>query len=288
MATFLITGANSGIGYETAKALALRGDRVMMLCRNQQRGLVAQRDLIAETSNDAVDLFVCDLGDLREVATTAELIRRQTKRLDGVVANAGMFLKEREVTPDGYEKTVAASHLGHFLLVEELLPLLKATGTAHEPARVILVSSEAHRASHLKPGFTREDLLLPAKRYGGLKAYGNAKLANVLHAAELARRLEGAHVVANALHPGVVATNFGKGSLFGTLFKVFKPFLKKPEDGADTVIFLATDPDGARASGAYFRDRRAIAPSDEARSETLAQELWAMSEALVKEALAAR
>lgn len=285
MATHLITGANSGIGFETARALAQRGDRIMMLCRNQQRGLAAQRDLLASTRTDAIDLFVCDLGDLREVATTAALIARQTNRLDTVIANAGLFSKDREVTPDGYEKTVAVCHLGHFLLIEELLPLMKATGTETNPARIVILSSDAHKASPLKPGFERDDLLLPKERYGGLKAYGNAKLANLLHAVALAKRLEGAPVVANAMHPGVVATNFGKGSFFGPLFKVFRPLLKSPEQGAETAIFLATDPEAARANGAYFKDRKAAEPSAQGRDMEMAERLWTMSESLVAEAL---
>jgi NAD(P)-dependent dehydrogenase (short-subunit alcohol dehydrogenase family) len=267
----LVTGANSGIGKVTAKALAAGGATVIMVCRNRDKGEAARDEIVRETRNENVDLMIADLSDLSQIRRLAAGVKAKYRRLHALVNNAGSYNGERKLTVDGYEATFAANHLGYFLLTVDLLDLLKSSA----PARVVNVSSEAHRSARIN----LDDLNLE-NAYGGWKAYGQSKLANVLFTYELARRLEGTGVTANCMHPGVVGTGFFNkiGGLAGKFLRLFAPFMRSPEKGADTVIWLASSPEVEGVTGKYFVDRKEQATNPQSYDTAIAARLWEVSE----------
>ena len=189
----LVTGANSGIGKVTTKALTAGGATVIMVCRNRDKGEAARDEIIRETRNKNVNLVIADFSDLSQIRRLAAGVKAKYPRLHALVNNAGSYNGERKLTVNGYETTFEVNHLGYFLLTVELLDLLKSSA----PARVVNVASEAHRSARIN----LDDLNLE-KGYGGWKAYGQSKLANVLFTYELARRLKGTGVTANLPAPG--------------------------------------------------------------------------------------
>jgi len=267
----LVTGANSGIGKVTAKALAAGGATVIMVCRNRDKGEAARDEVVRETRNENVDLMIADFSDLRQIRRLAAEVKAKYPRLHALVNNAGAYNGKRTLTADGYETTFAVNHLGYFLLTVELLDLLKSSA----PARVVNVSSDAHRSARIN----LDDLNLE-NGYGGWKAYGQSKLANVLFTYELARRLMGTGVTANCMHPGVVGTGFFNkiGGLTGKFLQLFAPFMRTPEKGADTVIWLASSPEVEGITGKYFVDRKEQATNQESYDTTIAARLWEVSE----------
>jgi NAD(P)-dependent dehydrogenase (short-subunit alcohol dehydrogenase family) len=267
----LVTGANSGIGKVTAKALAASGATVIMVCRNRDKGEAARDEIVRETRNENVDLMFADFSDMSQIRRLAAEVKAKYPRMHALVNNAGAYNDKRTLTADGYETTFAVNHLGYFLLTFELLDLLKSSA----PARVVNVSSEAHRSSRIN----LDDLNLE-KGYGGWKAYGQSKLANVLFTYELARRLKGAGVTANCMHPGVVGTGFFNkiGGLAGKFLRLFAPFMRTPEKGADTVIWLASSPEVEGITGKYFVDRKEQATNPESYNTAIAARLWEVSE----------
>ncbi len=267
----LVTGANSGIGKVTAKALAAGGATVIMVCRNRGKGEAARDEMVRETRNENVDLMIADFSDLSQIRRLAAEVKTKYHRLHALVNNAGAYNDKRRLTADGYETTFAVNHLGYFLLTVELLDLLKSSA----PARVVNVSSEAHRSARIN----LDDLNLE-NGYGGWKAYGQSKLANVLFTYELARRLIGTGVTANCMHPGVVGTGFFNkiGGLAGKFLRLFAPFMRTPEKGADTVIWLASSPEVEGVTGKYFVDRKEQATNPESYNATIAARLWEASE----------
>jgi retinol dehydrogenase 12 len=279
--TCLVTGANAGIGLVTATELARRGARVVMLCRNAQKAEAARQQIAAQTGNHQVEIILVDFASQAQVRQAAAEFLAKYGQLHVLVNNAGFLAgRERQLTPDGIEATLAVNHLGYFLLTGLLMPALRAGGTATAPARVVCVASEAHRFAG-RSGLA--DLQL-AKDYTGIGAYCLSKLCNVMFANELARRLAetGLPIAANSLHPGGVNSNFGGLSegWFGWVFKMLKPFFLTVEQGAQTSIYLATAPEAAQVSGQYFSRKKATDPSATARNPQLAKQLWQQSEQL--------
>jgi NAD(P)-dependent dehydrogenase (short-subunit alcohol dehydrogenase family) len=217
--------------------------------------------------------MLADLAVQAEVRRLAEEFKERHDRLDVLVNNAGLVLSERTETPDGLEMQLATNHLAPFLLTNLLLDLLKKSA----PSRIITVSSDAHRWGKI-------DLndLQSKKRYRAFPVYGTTKLANIMFTYELAERLEGTGVTANCMHPGGVSTNFAVGSRspVALLFRAFKPFMRSPKQGADTLVYLAASPEAEGMTGKYLADRKVKAPSDAAYDQTTRKRLWEASEEL--------
>jgi NAD(P)-dependent dehydrogenase (short-subunit alcohol dehydrogenase family) len=265
----VITGANAGIGRAAATALARMGARVGMVSRSRERGEAARAGVMRESGSAAVDLFPADLSAQAEVRRLASDVRERYARLDVLVNNAAVYTRERRLSPDGIELQLAVNHLAPFLLTRLLLEPLERSA----PARVVTVSSEAHRPVKLN-----WDDLQGERRYRGLRAYGAAKLGNLLFTRELARRMAGTGVTANAVHPGVVGTEL----LFGgwAPLRLLKPFMRTPEQGARVVFRLASAPELEGVTGSYFREQGEIRPSAAALDDEAARRLWRLSEEL--------
>jgi NAD(P)-dependent dehydrogenase (short-subunit alcohol dehydrogenase family) len=275
--TILVTGANQGIGKATASALARRGARVTIVSRSPDKGRAAAAEIdAAAASTGRVELIVADLSSQAEVRRVAAEFRSQHAKLDVLVNNAGVFVPERHQTVDGLEETFAVNHLAYFLLTLELIDLLKSSA----PSRIVNVSSDAHR--HAKMHW--DDLQFAEHRYSGWRAYGQSKLANVLFTYELARRLEGSRVTANAVHPGVVASGFGRTyrGPMALLYAIAGPFMLTPEQGAKTSVHVVSSPDLEHVSGKYFSRRRAVESSALSYCEASQSKLWALSEEMVR------
>jgi NAD(P)-dependent dehydrogenase (short-subunit alcohol dehydrogenase family) len=242
-----------------------------MVCRNRYKGEAARAEIVKETGNENVDLMITDFSHLSQIRRLADGVKAKYLRLHTLVNNAGAYNNRRELTSDGYEATFAVNHLGYFLLTIELLDLLKSSA----PARIVNVSSEAHRTARID----FDDLNLE-NGYSGWKAYRQSKLANALFTYELARRLEGTGVTANCMHPGVVGTNLFEhvGGLAGKVVRLFTPFMRTPEKGADTIIWLASSPEVEGITGKYFVDRKEQATNPESYDTAIAARLWKISE----------
>ena len=269
----LITGGTSGIGKAAATALAGMGAEVVVNGRNRERGEVAVEEIQRESGSDNVFLLLADLSVQSEVRRLAGEFRTRYDRLDVLVNNAGLVLKRRTETPDGIETTLAINHLAPFLLTNVLLDLLRKSA----PSRIITVSSGAERMGKID-----FDDLQSEKRYRGFQVYGMTKLANIIFTFELAERLEGTGVTANCMHPGAVNTNFGANNRGGMalFFRAFKPFMRSPEQGAETLVYLAASPEAEEMSGEYLTDHEVQAASKEAYDESVRKRLWEVSEEL--------
>ncbi|MDQ7054609.1 MAG: SDR family oxidoreductase [candidate division KSB1 bacterium] len=274
--TVAITGASSGIGFETAKALAKMGAHVVMICRNAQRGETARETIVRETGNEHIDLHLADMSRQRDIFRVAGAIKKQYDKIDVLVNNAGAIFGRRELSEDGIEITFAVNHMGYFLLTRELLEVLKAS----TPARIVNVASQAHRGVDLD-----FDDLMGETNYDGWLAYQRSKLANILFTYELDRRLQGSGVAVNCLHPGVVSTNFGRQgpATVSLFFKVARPFLTSPRKGAATSIYLASSPEVEGVSGRYFIKQRPRESSPESYNKTAWERLWQVSEDLIRD-----
>ena len=268
----LVTGGTSGIGKATATALAAMGADVVIVGRDPERGERAAAEIRAQTGG-RVDLALADLSSQAEVRNLAEEFRRRYDRLDVLVNNAGLVQSKRSETEDGLETTFAINHLAPFLLTNLLQDLLEKSA----PSRVVTVSSEAERWGNID-----FDDLQSKKRYRGFPVYGMTKLANIMFTHELAERLEGTGVTATCMHPGAVNTRFGTNNTgpMTILFRLFKPFMRSPEQGADTVIWLASSPDVEGVSGRYYSDRKPVEPKKIANDPAARRRLWEESERL--------
>lgn len=266
----LVTGANAGIGLETARGLAQEGATVVMVCRNRERGEKAQSDIQESTGNQDVHLYIADLAAQKQIRDLASRFLSEYDRLDVLINNAGVFLPDLQLTEEDYEATFAINHLAYFLLTHLLLDTIKST----PGARIVNVSSNAHQSARIN-----FDALEKVSSYNGFVAYGQSKLANVLFTYELARRLEGTGITCNALHPGVVATNIANQGLsfFTVFFRLFSPFFKSPESGAATSLYLASSPDVAGTTGKYFADKSEKKSSPRSHDESTAKRLWDLS-----------
>lgn len=277
----VITGANSGIGLATAKALAAQGATVVMTARDAAKGNEAAREVAAFSASEEVYPVTFDLSNLTSVRKGAAQILQQFEKIHVLINNAGLVLSERRLSADGYEMTFAVNHLGHFLLTNLLLERLETSS----PSRIINVASTAHKQA--RGGVPFADLQ-SAQHYRGMQVYAASKLENILFTTELARRLEKTTITANALHPGVVATGYARdGDTSGVLafgIKVIKPFVLTPEQGAKTSIFLAADPGVEKVTGKYFVKCKEARPSKAATDAYAAQHLWKVSEELVARA----
>jgi NAD(P)-dependent dehydrogenase (short-subunit alcohol dehydrogenase family) len=274
----VVTGANSGIGKATATELARLGARVVMVCRDERRGRDAQAEIqaVAElahpSQSDPVDLRIADLSVQEEVYHLGETIRADYDRLDVLVNNAGVFLESREETEDGIEKTFAVNHLAPFLLTHLVLPRLRDTAGRVGEARIVTVSSKAHRGYSINVGDINAE-----QSYSALQTYGQSKLANILFTHELARRLRGEGVLANAVHPGIVNSSLWRGSgWISRIARLFSWLYKHPEEGARGVVYLAASPE-VEETGQYFDGTEVVNPSPEAYDEKAAARLWTLS-----------
>jgi NAD(P)-dependent dehydrogenase (short-subunit alcohol dehydrogenase family) len=268
--TFLITGATAGIGEVTARELARRGGRVIVASRDPGRCAATAARIREETGSREVETIAADLSSQAQVRQLAEEIYRRCGRLDVLVNNAGAWFNSRHVSVDGIEMTFALNHLGYYLLTLLLLDLLKASA----PARIVNVSSDAHQTARIN--FSD----LQGQRYAGFRAYVVSKLANILFTYELARRLDGSRVTANALHPGFVATRFGKNN--GPLLAlgmgvVNRLFALSPEQGARTNLYLAASPEIEGVTGRYFVREKAVRSAPASYNQADAERLWQVS-----------
>jgi NAD(P)-dependent dehydrogenase (short-subunit alcohol dehydrogenase family) len=271
--TCLVTGANSGIGRETALGLARIGARVVLVCRNRQKGELAVSAIQRETGSTQLDLLIADLSSLGSVRALAAQVQQRYPRLDVLINNAGAAVPSRTLSADGIEMTLAANHLGPSLLTLLLIDRLKASA----PARIVNVSSDAHRNARLD----MDDLQFARRKYNALAAYGQSKLLMNAFTFELARRLEGTGVTANGLHPGVVATNIWPPDapwFFKVAIAVIKPFMLSARRGADVSLYVATSPEVANVSGQYFVKSKVVAASPLSREPRVMADVWQWTE----------
>jgi retinol dehydrogenase 12 len=270
----LVTGATSGIGYETALGLARRGARVALVGRDPARARACAARIRAAVPGAAVDAHVADLSAQAEIRGLADDLRAAYPRLDVLVNNAGAIFDRRTLTVDGIERTWALDHLSYVLLTLELLDTLKASAAAGARPRIVNVASAAHVRGHID-----FDDIEGARRYGAMRAYAQAKLGNVLFTYALARRLRDRGITVNAVHPGVVNTGFARntGGLLGTAWSLIRPFLIAPEKGAQTSLHVAAAPDLDGVTGRYFSRSRPTTSSAESRDETVQERVWALS-----------
>lgn len=269
--TCLVTGATAGIGEITAYELARMGARVLVVSRSARRCADTVERIQQGTGNPAVEYFAADLSSQEQVRRLAEDVLRKLERLDVLVNNAGGLFMRRRESVDGMEMTWALNHLSYFMVTLLLLDCLKSSA----PARVVNVSSDAHHGAKIN----FEDLQ-GRKRYAGYQAYGQSKLANILFTYELARRLEGTGVTANALHPGFVATSFAKnnGPLYALgMTVIHRIFAISPEEGARTTVYLAASPEVEGITGQFFVKRRAVRSDPASYDQKTAARLWQVS-----------
>lgn len=274
-----ITGGNSGIGLAAAVDLARQGATVVITARDQAKGDAALAEIRRRSGSDAAGLLPLDLASFDSIHHFADQLLDRYDRLDVLVNNAGGVLSERLRTEEHFEATFGINHLGPFLLTQLVLDRLQADA----PSRIVNVSSMAHRMGSL----SFDDPFFETRPYVGMQAYNQSKLANILFTMELARRLAGTGVTANALHPGVVASGFGSADDTNGLTRMgmalIRPFLIGAERGARTTVYLAGSPEVEGVTGGYFVHRRQHEPSGAARDPQAAQRLWALSEELVAE-----
>jgi NAD(P)-dependent dehydrogenase (short-subunit alcohol dehydrogenase family) len=273
--TILITGATNGIGLEAAVELARRGARMFLVGRDPGRTQAAVEQVKARSGSGEVASFLCDFSSQASIRALAGEVLGRLDRLDVLINNAGGVNKKRELTADGIERTFAVNHLGYFLLTNLLLDLIRKSA----PARIVTVASIGHRRGTLD----FDDLGFERGGYWIMRAYTRSKLANVLFAAELARRLAGTGVTSNSLHPGSVATNIWSGAptwAKPVIQLLWRPFFLSVEEGAAFIVQLAADPKLEGVTGKYFERGVAVPPAPLAQDEALARKLWDVSAAM--------
>ncbi len=276
--TCLITGANTGIGKETTRQLAALGTRVIMVCRNQEKGAHAKAEIIQTTDNENIELLICDLASLKDVKRFTDEFLQTHANLHVLINNAGVFHMKRTTTCDGYESTFAVNYLAHYYLTELLLPLLKKSS----PSRIINLSSNIHRSFKIK----MKDPLLE-KGYMGQQAYSNSKTAMVLFTNKLVRELEGTKVTVNSVNPGHVKTQMTTVGLSKWFRKIADLIPTRTiKQSAETSVYTASSNDLKGITGKYFTD------CEESKTAKMTKDihnqdfLWELSERLVTEALA--
>ena len=278
----VVTGGNSGLGLETAYELAQLGAQVIITSRDPAKGRKAIEDLRKRPGGSAgrLGMMPLDLASFASIRSFASEFEDRFDRLDVLVNNAGGMLTSRTTTQEGFETTFGVNHLGHFLLTNLLLDVLKKSA----PSRIVNVSSDAHKGA--KAGLDFDDLQ-GQRNYNGWHAYQQSKLANILFTKELARRLDGTGVTVNCLHPGFVMTGFGQsGDMTGPMgfgLKFARLFGLRPRRGARTIVYLASAPEVADVSGEYFVKKKVRQPTAAAQDPEAARRLWEVSERLVAE-----
>jgi retinol dehydrogenase 12 len=267
----IVTGATSGIGRSTALGLARRGASLALVCRDPARAEVVVRAIRDETGSTAVAVFLADLASQAAIRRVADALLERHARIDLLVNNAGVVNLQRRVTEDGIEEVFAVNHLAYFLLTHLLLPRLRESA----PARVVNVASDAHK---FVKGINFDDVGF-GDGYKSMRVYGHSKLANLLFTFELARRLDGAGVTANCVHPGAVATGLGKnnGTIANVLIRTLAPFFRSPDKGAATTLHVATSPTLDGVTGRYFANCRETRSSPASHDRDAAQRLWDLS-----------
>ena len=279
----IVTGANSGIGKETALGLAQMGARVIMVSRNAEKGKAALEEIRRESGSSQVDLLIADMSSQASVRALAEQIQQKYPRLDVLVNNAGGAAPARTLSADGFELTLATNHLGAALLTLLLLDLLKASA----PSRIVNVSSSESQDARLD----MHDLQFERRKYSAVAAYRQSKLLMNVFTFELARRLAGTGVTANCLHPGAVATNIWNPDLLPPLIgklivAVVKPFMLNSKQGAAVSLYLATSPEVAQVSGEYFVKSKPAKSNPLSRDPKLMAEVWLCTEKMTSLPLA--
>jgi NAD(P)-dependent dehydrogenase (short-subunit alcohol dehydrogenase family) len=268
----VVTGANTGIGRETARGLAAAGATVVLACRNADKGEAARKDIATTTGRTDAVVLQLDLADRGSVRSFVSSFEERFERLDVLVNNAGLWTTARSATADGLETTFAVNHLGPFLLTR----LLEARLVRGAPARVVNLSSALHRRAKME----WDDLQFERRKFNGPAAYAQSKLANVLFTRALARRLEAQRITVNAVHPGVVRTELAR-DYPRWLTAIFHLFLISPQSGARTSLHVATSEEGGRMTGGYFEKCRPVQPSRAALDDEAAERLWTLSERLL-------
>lgn len=263
--TILITGATDGLGKQTALQLAQLGATVLIHGRNSEKLENVKNEIIAKTGNEKISTFKADFQSLCQVKRLAEELKEKLVHLDVLINNAGVFMRRRELTEDGFEKTFGVNYLAPFVLTNQLLPLLKSSA----PARIINVSSMGHRFVWLNLNNLQGE-----RFYWGWIAYCQSKLLNILFTFELADRLKDSGVYVNAIHPGTVRSNLTQKASILTGITATQ--------GAESIVRLATSAEGGAVSGVYFNRFRPAVPSPVARNTKLQKELWEKSKALDK------
>ncbi|XP_026478050.1 retinol dehydrogenase 12-like [Ctenocephalides felis] len=272
----VVTGANTGIGKETARELAKRGAHVYMACRDMERCEKAREEIVLETKNKYVYCRKCDLSSLNSVREFSKVMHNERKHIDVLINNAGVMRCPLSRTSEGFEMQLGVNHLGHFLLTNLLLDMLKASPSA----RIVHVSSLAHTRGKINIEDLNSD-----HSYDPGAAYNQSKLANIMFSNELAKRLEGTNVTSNALHPGVVDTELVRhmpiftSSVSKHILKfLLWPFVKTPISGAQTSLHVALHPDLEGVNGKYFSDCKEKQVAVQATDSKTASWLWAVSE----------
>ncbi|MHA2070456.1 MAG: SDR family oxidoreductase [Candidatus Thorarchaeota archaeon] len=270
----IVTGSNSGIGKETALALTGMGATVVMAVRDLERGETAREEIIRRTGKDAVDLMICDLSSTKSIRQFVEDFSSKYDRLDVLINNAGAACHERQITEDGFERSLAVNYLGPFLLTRELLPLLERSA----PSRVINLTSGMH--TRAKIDF---DDIQSERKYNGMSVYGSTKLMILMYTYELARRLDGTGVTANVVHPGFAATNLGAsmGLAYRIGLKLMRPFQINAEKGSETPVYVATSPELEGVTGRYFAKSLEKPSSEESYDESAQKRIWDVAESLL-------
>jgi NAD(P)-dependent dehydrogenase (short-subunit alcohol dehydrogenase family) len=266
--TVVITGATSGIGEVAADRLAQKGARIVFVARDHARGQETLKHLRAIAGHDSHAVHYADLTRLSEMKRVAKAIADSEPEIDVLINNAGALFNTRQVTEDGLEKTFALNHMSYFVATNLLLDKLKPG------ARIVSTASDAHKGAKLNFNDLQSE-----KGYSGFGVYGRSKLMNILFTRELAKRLAGSGVTANCLHPGFVATRFGdsSGGILSWGVRAAKSFALTPEQGAETIIYLASSPNVENRSGGYYYKSALATPSSEAQSDTDAKRLWEAS-----------
>jgi NAD(P)-dependent dehydrogenase (short-subunit alcohol dehydrogenase family) len=297
---FIVTGANSGIGLITARQLASQGAEVILACRRVGEAEARIAEIRAELPDAKLEARELDLGSLASVDAFAEQFLADYDQLHGLINNAGVMNSPKGTTKDGFETQLGINHVGHFALTERLLDVLKKSA----PSRIVIVSSCYHDKAMGREGDIHlDDLHYERRSYDGWEAYAQSKLANLLHAKGLAKRLEGTGVTAVSVHPGWVRTNLARNSMpLWVQNYLLRPVLKlagmiEPWEGAQTTLFAALDPSVEDHAGAYYsqlgmyRDKSCNAggwpmrsPNPKAQDDALADELWAATERMIAEA----
>ena len=276
-----ITGANAGLGKETALALAKQGAHIVMFCRNAQKAEQARQEIIAASGNAQVDIVACDLNDLHSVRKAASEFKERYAGLDVLINNAGFMTLEHKTSANGFEATFAVNYLAHVLLTLLLLDRLKTSA----PSRIINVSSGAHKTAQLDI----DDLMLEKSPYKGFVAYGNSKLANLLFTYQLAKQLQGTGVTVNALDPGMVDTEFGDKIGIPAWMRIFtsllRPWVKQPPEGALTSIKLASDPALSQTTGTFWKGEKQSDSSARSKEVLLQNQLHAKALLMIKTCL---
>ena len=276
--TCLITGSTSGIGKQIAIGLAKLKGNVILVGRGKARCEAAleeiRRNISTDTNRNRISYLLADLSSQASIHHLAKEFLATHERLDVLINNAGVFLPKRFTTVDGIEYTFAVNHLAPFLLTNLLFERIRTSS----PSRIITTSSVAHRGAQIN----FDDLQFERRRYNGLKAYGQSKLANILFTKELSKRSMGSGVRSNCFHPGGVRTNLGQSSpwYYRLIWAIVSPFLISSWKGADTAIYLASSSEVEGISGKYFVKRKEVRPSDSADDSYAAVRLWKISEEL--------